>query len=133
LGRRQSGLLARWVDLLASVGDSQRVGRHDPRRARGRGPYWHLALSGEKASRPFVVTCPDCRQRCRVDTSLPVDDLAGLSKAVRIGNTSPASVFPAIEHEQTLDQAILGATTRCPNVAGSQSSAPSIRISLNPE
>lgn len=71
--------------VLASVGDSHRVGRHDRRRVRGGGTYWHLALSAEKASRPFVVTCPDCRQRCRVDGSPSVDELTGLSRAVRKG------------------------------------------------
>lgn len=71
--------------VLASVGDSHLVGRHDLRRARGGGTYWHLALSAEKVGRPFVVTCPDCRQRCRVDGSLPVDELRDLSTAVRKG------------------------------------------------
>jgi hypothetical protein len=69
--------------VLASVGDPYRVGRHDPRRARGRGAYWRLALSGPKASRPFVVTCPDCRVRCLVDGSLPEDELGTLSRAAR--------------------------------------------------
>jgi len=74
--------LHRAVPVLASVGDPYRVGRHDPGRARGGGAYWRLALSGPKASRPFVVTCPDCRERCLVDGSLPDDELMVLSRAV---------------------------------------------------
>ena len=75
--------LHRAVPVLASVGDQHRVGRHDPRRARGGSAYWRLALSGPKASRPFVVTCPDCRERCHVDGSLPDDELASLSLSAR--------------------------------------------------
>lgn len=73
----------RATPVLASVGDPYRVGRHDPRRARGGGSYWRLALTGPKANQPFVVTCPDCRERCLIDGSLPEDELAGLSQALR--------------------------------------------------
>ena len=80
--------LHRATPVLESVGDPYRVGRHDPARARGRGAYWRLALSGPKASRPFVVTCPDCRKRCLVDGSLPDDELVHLSRTVRKGPTT---------------------------------------------
>jgi hypothetical protein len=82
-GKPISTPLHRAVPVLASVGDPYRVGRHVPGRARGGGAYWRLALSGPKASRPFVVTCPDCRERCLVDGSLPDDELVRLSHAVR--------------------------------------------------
>jgi hypothetical protein len=75
--------LHRAVPVLASVGDPYRVGRHDPGRARGGGAFWRLALSGPKAGGPFVVTCPDCRERCLVDGSLPGDELGRLSRAAR--------------------------------------------------
>jgi len=81
--------LHRATPVLASVGDPYRVGRHDPTRARGRGGYWRLALSGPPASRPFVVTCPDCRGRCQIDGALPADELVRRSRAVR-------ATFPAV-------------------------------------
>jgi hypothetical protein len=84
-GKPISTPLHRAVPVLASVGDPYRVGRHDPARARGRGAYWRLALSGPKASGPFVVTCPDCRERCLVDGSLPDDELMHLSMVARKG------------------------------------------------
>jgi hypothetical protein len=82
-GKPISTPLHRAVPVLASVGDPYRVGRHDPGRARGGGAFWRLALSGPKASGPFVVTCPDCRERCLVDGSLPDDELGRLSHAAR--------------------------------------------------
>lgn len=75
---------ARAIPVLVSAGptlfgspsgDPYWVGRHNPRRARGGGHYWSLALSREKAAQPFVVTCPDCQRRCLVDGSLPEDEL----------------------------------------------------------
>ncbi len=72
--------LHRHIPVLASVGDPARVGRHALNRAREGGPYWSLALSGKKAALPFVVTCPDCRARCRVDGTLPAEELRRLDE-----------------------------------------------------
>lgn len=68
--------LHRAIPVLASVGALDQVGRHARSRVRGGpGQYWSLALGEERAARPFVVTCPDCRERCRVDGSLPEAEL----------------------------------------------------------
>lgn len=81
---------ARAIPVLASAGptpfgpsggDPYWAARNDPHRARGGTGYWVLALSGPKASRPFVVTCPDCRRRCLVDGSMPEDELRQLDAA----------------------------------------------------
>ena len=49
-----------------------------PAVCRGGTGYWVIALTSPKASRPFVVTCPDCGRRCRVDSALPEDELRQL-------------------------------------------------------
>jgi hypothetical protein len=68
--------LHRAVPVLTSVGAGAQVGRHASSRVRGGpGQYWSLALSEDRAERPFVLTCPDCRERCRVDGSLPDAEL----------------------------------------------------------
>ena len=78
---------ARAIPVLASVGptpfgpasgDSYRSGRDDPGRVRGGTGYWVLAITFPKASRSFVVTCPDCGRRCRVDSALPEEELRQL-------------------------------------------------------
>ncbi|MFI5258866.1 MAG: hypothetical protein ACHQ01_04565 [Candidatus Limnocylindrales bacterium] len=80
---------ARAVPVLASGGptpfgprggDPYWVSRRDPGRVRGGTGYWVLALAYPKASRPFVVTCPDCGRRCRVDSALPEDELRRLDE-----------------------------------------------------
>jgi len=71
--------LHRAIPVLASVGDLYRVGRHVSNRVREGGQYWSLALVEEKAGQPFVVFCPDCRERCRVDGSLPEEQLRRLT------------------------------------------------------
>ncbi len=77
----------RAVPVLASAGptpfgplsgDPYRAGRQD--RVRGGTGYWSIALTGEKARRPFVVTCPDCHERCLVDGALPEDELRRLDE-----------------------------------------------------
>jgi len=68
-------------------GDPTFVGRHDPRRARGRGPYW--GLEPEAAGRPAVVTCPDCRpNRFRLDSLLPADEVEWM----RVRDSQPRRV-----------------------------------------
>ena len=71
---------ARAIPVLASAGptpfgpasgDPYWSRRGDAGRARGGTGYWVLALSYPNASRPFVVTCPDCGRRCRVESALP--------------------------------------------------------------
>ena len=78
---------ARAIPVLASAGptpfgpasgDPYPTRRDDPGRVRGGTGYWVLALTPPKASRPFVVTCPDCRRRCRVDSALPEEELRQL-------------------------------------------------------
>lgn len=60
------------IPVLSSEGDFYRVGRNARSRVRGgTGPHWNLALSEERAAQSFAVTCPDCRERCWVDGSLP--------------------------------------------------------------
>jgi hypothetical protein len=68
--------LHRAIPVLVSVGALDQVGRHTRSRVRGGpGSYWSLALSEDQAAQPFVVTCPDCRERCLVDDSLPEAEL----------------------------------------------------------
>lgn len=69
--------LHRAVPVLASVDTPYpQVGRHSPQRtAGGAGSFWSLALGPDEAGRPFVVTCPDCRQQCLVDGTLPEAEL----------------------------------------------------------
>lgn len=72
--------LHRAVPVLASVGAPRPVGRHATSRVRGGpGPYWSLALSGDEAAQAFVVTCPDCRERCCIDGSVPEPELRRLT------------------------------------------------------
>ena len=78
---------ARAIPVLASTGltpfgpasgDPYPTRRGDPGRVRGGTGYWVLALTPPNASRPFVVTCPDCGRRCRVDSALPEEELRQL-------------------------------------------------------
>ena len=78
---------ARAIPVLASAGptpfgpasgDPYWSRRGDAGRARGGTGYWVLALSYPNASRPFVVTCPDCGRRCRVESALPEGELRQL-------------------------------------------------------
>jgi hypothetical protein len=78
---------ARAIPVLASAGptpfgpasgDPYRSRRSGPGRVRGGTGYWVLALTYPKASLPFVVTCPDCGRRCRVDSALPDEELRQL-------------------------------------------------------
>ena len=70
-GQPMRSPLRRAIPVLASVDALNQVGRHDRSRARGgTGPFLSLALSRAKAARPFVVTCPECRQRCLVEGAL---------------------------------------------------------------
>jgi hypothetical protein len=78
---------ARAIPVLASTGltpfgpasgDPYWSRRGDPGRLRGGTGYWVLALTYPKASLPFVVTCPDCGRRCRVDSALSEDELRQL-------------------------------------------------------
>ena len=76
--------LHRAIPVLVSVGALDQVGRHTRSRVRGGpGSYWSLALSEDKAAQPFVVTCPECRERCRVDDSLPEAELRRQTSAAR--------------------------------------------------
>jgi hypothetical protein len=86
-GDPDSSSRARAIPVLASAGptpfgpasgDPYRSGRGDPGRVRGGTGYWVLALTYPKASWPFVVTCPDCRRRCRVHGALPDEELRQL-------------------------------------------------------
>jgi hypothetical protein len=83
----ESSSRARAIPVLASAGptpfgpasgDPYRVKRSGPGRVRGGTGYWVLALTSPKASLPFVVTCPDCGRRCRVESALPEDELRQL-------------------------------------------------------
>ncbi len=72
--------LHRAVPVLQSVGAAHQVGRHASTRIHGGpGSYWSLALSGAAAARPFVVTCPDCRERCKIDGAPPEAELRRLT------------------------------------------------------
>lgn len=76
--------LHRAIPVLVSVGALEQVGRHTRSRVRGGpGSYWSLALSGDKAAQRLVVTCPDCRARCRVDGSVPAAELRRLTSAAQ--------------------------------------------------
>lgn len=55
---------------LEGVGDAAHVGRHSPRRYSEPVGFWSVALAGEAAGRPFVITCQNrvCRLRLLVDS-----------------------------------------------------------------
>ena len=59
-------------------GDPYRAHRHAAGRVDGGTGYWIIALTYPKAMQPFVVTCPDCRHRCLVDSAPPEDELRRL-------------------------------------------------------
>ena len=78
---------ARAIPVLASAGptpfgpasgDPYWSRRGDAGRARGGTGYWVLALTPPNASRSFIVTCPDCGRRCRVESALPEGELRQL-------------------------------------------------------
>jgi hypothetical protein len=64
--------------LFQGSGDPYRAPRHAAGRVGGGTGYWLIALTYPKTLRPFVVTCPDCESRCRVDSTLPEDELRQL-------------------------------------------------------
>jgi hypothetical protein len=68
--------------LFQGSGDPYRARRHAAGRAGGGTGYWVIALTHPKATRPFVVTCPDCRHRCLVDGSLPEGELRRLDAPI---------------------------------------------------
>ena len=65
---------------LVVRGDAYQTGRHVPARRRGGTGYWVIALGTLNAWRPFVVTCPDCQQRCFVDGVVPENELRALDE-----------------------------------------------------
>lgn len=75
---RQRSPVHRYAPVLASVGDPNWVARDDPHRLREHTGFWVLALSGEDASRPFVVTChrAGCGTRMLVDNPPTVEVMA---------------------------------------------------------
>ena len=66
--------------LFGGSGNPYQATRHAVARRRGGMRYWVIALTYPKASRPFVVTCPDCRRRTYVDSALPQDELRALDQ-----------------------------------------------------
>ncbi len=85
-GNPDASSRAHAISVLASAGptpfqgsgDPYRAHRHDAGRVGGGTGYWVIALTYPKSSRPFVVTCPDCRHRCSVDSALPEAELRQL-------------------------------------------------------
>ncbi len=91
-GNPDASSRAHAISVLASAGptpfqvsgDPYRAPRHAAGRVGGGPGYWLIALTltYPKTLRPFVVTCPDCRHRCWVDSALPEDELRRLAHRV---------------------------------------------------
>lgn len=77
-GTRRRSQIHRYAPVLSSVGDRNWVKRADPHRVREHTEFWVLALAGEDANQPFVLTChrPGCGTRMLVSAPPTADVMA---------------------------------------------------------
>jgi hypothetical protein len=77
-GRSEHSLIHRMLPVLEAVGDQARAARRSPSRVRQMGKGLSLALSGDVAAAPFVMSCANlrCRRRYLVESAPTAEIMA---------------------------------------------------------